>query len=241
MDYLLHFQLYSKLFNTVIFYDVQLMQLSALFYSFIDHISDHRHCVYYYCPSFIYKLILCHHFHFLSYSDCHSSSSIWTFEHLFSTKDRWIMRWLSVQTLSLLLIRADAAYTEEEEWSDEFDDDTDEATLGLIPFVIWITNHKFKSRTQGYRYFVQLQRTLFYLFNVIDFTSQRKLHLSKMWMRRHMQLRQRRTCMKTFTSTPTQWVQEVTVTEKCFVCKGASHHPPYFPLPRPYLLSALTI
>lgn len=52
------------------------------------------------------------------------------------------MWWLSVQTLSLLLIRAGAANAEEEEWSDEFDDDTDEATLGLIPFVIWITNHK---------------------------------------------------------------------------------------------------
>lgn len=32
-------------------------------------------------------------------------------------------------------IPADTAYTEEVEWSDEFDDDTDEATLGLIPFI----------------------------------------------------------------------------------------------------------
>lgn len=66
--------------------------------------------------------------------------NIWIF--FFSVKDRRIMWWLSVQTLSPLLIRADAAHTEEEEWSDEFDEDTDEATLGLIPFVMWITNHK---------------------------------------------------------------------------------------------------
>lgn len=41
------------------------------------------------------------------------------------------MWWLNMQALFLLWIPADDAYTEEEEWSDEFDDDT----LGLSLFI----------------------------------------------------------------------------------------------------------
>lgn len=138
------------------------------------------------------------------YTKIHRKQSVGVSQQIAKQKNRRIMCWLSVQTLSPLLIRADATYAEEEEWSDEFDDDTDEATLGLIPFVIWITNHKdIKTRLS------LLSRTAknpVLPLNVIDFTSQRKLHLRKMWMRLHMQLRQRRTCMKTFTSKPTQWV-----------------------------------
>lgn len=37
--------------------------------------------------------------------------------------------------MSLLLpfVDTDAVYTEEEEWSDEFDDDADEASAGVMP------------------------------------------------------------------------------------------------------------
>lgn len=46
-------------------------------------------------------------------------------------KDMRIMWWLNMQASFLLWIPADAAYTEEEEWSDEFEDDT----LGLSHFL----------------------------------------------------------------------------------------------------------
>lgn len=46
----------------------------------------------------------------------------------------WIVCWLNLHILFLLWIPADTAYTEEEEWSDEFDDDT----LGMIVFIVII-------------------------------------------------------------------------------------------------------
>lgn len=46
-------------------------------------------------------------------------------------KDMRIVCWLNMQILFPLWIPADAAYTEEDEWSDEFDDDD---TLGMILF-----------------------------------------------------------------------------------------------------------
>lgn len=56
-------------------------------------------------------------------------------------------------SLFLSLIHADTAYTgEEEEWSDEFDDDADEATLGLIILLILNRCEPSRpkhSRTQG--------------------------------------------------------------------------------------------
>lgn len=56
-----------------------------------------------------------------------------------------LTKYPDLMSLFLSLIHADAAYTEEEEWSDEFDDDADEATLGLIPFVN-INIKSFKTR-----------------------------------------------------------------------------------------------
>lgn len=43
-----------------------------------------------------------------------------------------------LMSLILSLIHAGAAHTEEEEWSDEFDDDAEEATPGFDPFLIQI-------------------------------------------------------------------------------------------------------
>ena len=44
-----------------------------------------------------------------------------------------------MMSLILSLINADVAHTEEEEeWSDEFDDDAEEATPGFDPFLLQI-------------------------------------------------------------------------------------------------------